>query len=131
MSPFGWEIIPPKRAHLLSGLTTWEMEAALTRGQISRRRVDAVLAKVEHPKQSLQSCWSRRSAPFECFEWGTSLGSAVMTFFVGSIFVGADSRPESQRHVIHRILPGYLVVSRNEIGEMPAVSTGLLTIAFP
>ena len=128
MSPFGWEIIPPKRAQLLSGLTTWEMEAALTRGQISRRRVDAVLAKVEHPKQSLQSCGSRRSAPFE---WGTSLGSAVMTFFVGSIFVGADSRPESQRHVIHRILPGYLVVSRNEIGEMPAVSTGLLTIAFP
>ena len=128
MSPFGWEIIPPKRAQLLSGLTTWEMEAALTRGQTSRRRVDAVLAKVEHPKHSLQSCGSRRSAPFE---WGTSLGSAVMTFFVGSIFLGADSRPESQRHVIHRILPGYLVVSRNEIGEMPAVSTGVLTIAFP
>jgi hypothetical protein len=51
MSPFGWEIIPPKRAQLLSGLTTWEMAAALTRGQTSRRRVDAVLAelaKIEH-----------------------------------------------------------------------------------
>ena len=88
MSPFGWEIIPPKRAQLLSGLTTWEMEAALTRGQTSRRRVDAVLAefaKVEHPKQSLQSCGSRRSAPFE---WGTSLGSAVMTFFCKVNFRG-------------------------------------------
>ncbi len=55
MSPFGWEIIPPKRAQLLSGPATWEMEAALTRGRTSRRRVDAVLAelaKVEHPNDA-------------------------------------------------------------------------------
>ena len=88
MSPLGREHLPPQRAHLLSGPATWEMEAALMRGQTSRRRVDAVLAelaKVEHPKQSLQSCGSRRSAPFE---WGTSLGSAVMTFFCKVNFRG-------------------------------------------
>ena len=55
MSPLGREHLPPQRAHLLSGPATREMEAALMRGQTSRRRVDAVLAelaKVEHPNDA-------------------------------------------------------------------------------